>query len=147
VRQAAAANLNTPPETLTDLAGDPEVSVRQAVATNPNTPPETLTILAANPDEGVQAAAAANPNCPKAGEAAKGLMADWGSEGALLATPVAAQPPERGHADDRTGHDRAPGDQPATARPGPHSAPVGAATGSCSDDRDDRIGLAPRLRP
>jgi hypothetical protein len=63
-RKDLALNPNTPPETLTLLARDEDLSVRCRVALNPNTPTETLTILARDEDWGVRWSVAWNPNTP-----------------------------------------------------------------------------------
>ena len=54
IRQAVAANPNTPPEALAVLARDKSTSIRYEVAENPNTPREVLTALSRDKDVGVR---------------------------------------------------------------------------------------------
>jgi hypothetical protein len=60
-----ADNPNTPPETLTILAGDKYFWVRWRVAQNPNTPPEILSILARDEDWTVRWRVERNPNATR----------------------------------------------------------------------------------
>jgi len=64
VRITVAKNLNTPTETLIELAKDSDHIVRASVAGNSNTPKETLIELAKDSVVFVRAAVAGNPNTP-----------------------------------------------------------------------------------
>jgi hypothetical protein len=57
-----AANPNTTPERLAELATDENWSVRECVARNPNTPAKTLEQLATDEDSEVRYWVANNPN-------------------------------------------------------------------------------------
>ncbi len=61
VSYALAANHQTPPHILRELATLPEASIGIALATNPNTPAETVNQLAANPHWLVRNWVASNP--------------------------------------------------------------------------------------
>ena len=61
-KQIAAQDLNTPQETLKQLATDEDYYVRYWVARNPNTPQETLQQLATDEDSSVRYWVAENPN-------------------------------------------------------------------------------------
>ena len=63
-RLRVAENPNTPPDILTQLAGDKDVYVRWGVAANPNTPPDTLVQLAGDKNTDVRWGVAENPNTP-----------------------------------------------------------------------------------
>ena len=60
-----AADIQTPPARLAELAAHENRFVRQAAAGNTSTPPETLAVLAADGDLNVRLAVAENPSTPE----------------------------------------------------------------------------------
>ena len=66
MRVGTANNSNTPTDTLTQLANDPEWQIRKNVAGNPNINNETITQLTNDPDWEVRINTTSNPNTPLA---------------------------------------------------------------------------------
>ena len=75
VREKVAQNINTPVETLAQLAEDPDFWTRCAIARNPNTPAAVLEQLSKEKNVYVRNRVACNPNTSI--ETLELLLSDW----------------------------------------------------------------------